>query len=543
MSEFKVILPKSKPRDIRKFLWKKLPCIVLKSSAYFAIPKDPVLNANILRELKFRCSGMSQNYFSKKIEYTPRYSKVDIKGQMHYKVPLLFVFEEQIPYKKIRDLRKSPQSFPSRIQIKPDFKLRPHQAQIHPYILKKLHEFPYHACCIQKACGAGKTIQAAYTIGHLRVRTMICVPQNKIAQQFKEELQFVLNIQDSDIQLIGSQFSDPNPNAWIYICVYNSMRQTQNYSTKFSKIVQSMDFLIVDEAHNFPAQANTTILCNFRGKYRMGLTATPTRQSDRLGHMIFKLLGPLVAQVDRVKPPKGLYKATFLQYYNKDHTKVLYLPSYGGGNPNPNRAKMLTRLAEDPQRCKEIAEYLVQNLSHKHVLCLADWKCFVFQLRDEIEKLKPNSTFVYVGHGKLSKIKEEQEKQGLAHATFILATIAKAGEGMNIKRLNVVVYLTPRTPNRLLIQANGRMLRVQEPKHAYYIEDSANEYHRNKASRCKSWFRKEGFEITPNQNLNQKRKCPESVSSSSPKKKVQKFIRKRSRTLCTFGAKSKVRRV
>lgn len=469
---------------------------------------------------------MTRDYLTDRVTYSKCYSTTDVKGVKLYKVPLFFVFEEGLAYDTIVDYRKTPCMFPSRIRVKPQFKLRPHQTQIHPHIMKGLQTFPYHACTIQKSCGAGKTIQAAHTIAKLGVKTMICVPQSKLADQFKKEIQLVMEVQEEDICCIGSVFKDTNyDTAWIFICVYNSMRQTRKQPTKFPDLVRSCDFLVVDEAHRFPAKANTTILKNYHGKYRMALTATPTRESDGLGHMIFKLLGPIVAKVDREKPPPGLYQARVLEYYNPAHAQTLYLPKCGKRR-KPDRSKMLKRICEDEVRCRAIAEFVARDLKSKFPLLLGDWKSIVYTIAAEIEKRLPDSTCTYVG-GNESKKKRIKTQHGLIHARFIVATTAKAGEGMDIKRLNCVVFLTPRTPGRLLIQTTGRMLRKREPKFVYYISDIATEYWTKRTEKCMTWFRRQGFQVMPPRSIGPLRPQVSRKRTHAPNSQENKVYKRR----------------
>ena len=477
----------------------RLPKLVLKSSAYLAIPEESATKLQLETLLHDRCSSKKMNFFNRKMMYDPYYEKVYIRNAWMYKVPLLFALLEGISFDKIVDLRKPVTHMPARISIRKTFQLRDHQIKVHPLAMKWLNQAPYHATTICKACGAGKTIQASHIIGTLRVRTFIPVPTIDLAPQFKEELQVVMNLRESDIQLIGSDFPPPKPNAWIYICVYNSAMTTSCYETKYASILQSCDLLVVDECHMFPAKQVRSILCNFHGKYRLGLTATPERK-DGLAHMIFKMLGPMCVQVEREKPPLGMWKMVTLQYYNPDHTQDIYRNSRYIQTLTRDSTKMMNRICEDSVRTQSIADFMLTHLT-KDVLVLGDYKSIVHDLAKRLEAKRPGSTFVYVGQSSKSKKAMQRKKEAFASSPFIIATTAKAGQAMNIKRLNTVVFITPRNPDRMLIQGAGRVLRRKDQKFAYYVEDTATEYYLKKSRLCTQWFLKTGYQIMPTKLL------------------------------------------
>lgn len=503
--KYLVEIPKSIYRNRIPSNFHPIETIVMKSSSYIPVPTSVVQRELLKNLLRTRCSGQVRNMFSKKTSFVPCYSIETIKGKKYYKLPLFFCQEERVPYTQLKDLRKTPESMPTRICVKSTFQLREHQQTVHPKVMAALHTKPYHACTIQQVCGAGKTVQVIYAIGTLRVQTMVCVPLVDLARQFKEEMKMVLNIRDEDIGLIGGDFPPPPEDASIYICVYDSARKRQTYPSKFKYLLQKSDLLVIDEAHRFPAKQNQTILHNFHGKYRIGLTATPIRKSDKLGHMIFKLLGPIVAVVTREKPSFGTWKLTALQYNNPKHKKDMLIGRNGGDR---NTAGMLSRLCDDPARTKRIAEFIVRELRQEYVLVLGDRKNIVRDVAELIETKIPNSTFVYVGGGSKSKDQIQKKETGLKHARFIVATTAKAGEAINIKRLSVVMFITPRSPGRLLIQGTGRMFRQKGQKHAYYVEDIASVYYVDKYQACCRWFEKEGFQIMPPRDLNHSTRPP-----------------------------------
>ena len=54
--------------------------------------------------------------------------------------------------------------------------------------------------------------------------------------------------------------------------------------------------VILDEAHHCPAETFKSVVQHFAARYRIGLTATPTRK-DRLHPVLFDVVGPIVHRV------------------------------------------------------------------------------------------------------------------------------------------------------------------------------------------------------------------------------------------------------
>lgn len=473
--------------------------VVLKSSAYLSIPEDVVCRTKLETLLKERCSAKKLNYFSKKLEYDPYYEKVKIRDQWVYKTPLLFWYMEGIEAKKVVDLRKKPEHMPDHITIKPDFGLRDHQVQVHPLAMKQMTNFPNFSTTICQVCGAGKTIQASNIIGTLRVRTFVAVPILDLARQFKEEIQVVMDIPSHEIQLIGSDFPPPIPGKWIYICVFNSAMSTDHYTTKYTGLISKCDLLVIDECHKFPAKCVKSVTKHFHGKYRLGLTATPT-STNGLSHMIFMLLGPQCVYVKREKPPLGMWKFSCLEYYNPKHRGDIIVKKRYGQGMERDRIAMMTRICEDQVRTKAIAEFIVKTME-KNVLVLGDWKSILRDLVAEIEKLKPRSTYLFVGGASKSKKAILEKEEAFKSRPYIIATTAKAGVGINIPRLDYVVFVTSRIPGVMLEQGSGRALRKKRPKHMYYTKDVGTPYYEQRARECVKWFKDEGYQIMPNKTI------------------------------------------
>jgi superfamily II DNA or RNA helicase len=310
--------------------------------------------------------------------------------------------------------------------------------------------------------GYGKTTMALALSAHLKVRTMIIVHKEFLANQWKERIgQFcpgaTIGRVQQDVFEIEADF---------VITMIQTLCSREHPPGTFD----SIGLLVVDEAHHIGAAAFSQTMFKVPAKYTLGLTATPERK-DGLTRILYWFLGPEFFRVQRE---------------NQKQVSVVTLPfdcgRFRDGVPTTrfgkvNLAGMITELTEIDERNKMILETVRSCLEEdRRILILTDRRehClwFLAQFGEQLAGL-------YIGAMK------EDELNISATRRIVIATFAMASEGLDIPVLDTVILVTPKSD---VTQAVGRILRetkgkVNDPK-IFDIADRWSMLHAMYRKRC-----------------------------------------------------------
>jgi hypothetical protein len=284
--------------------------------------------------------------------------------------------------------------------------------------------------------GFGKTLMGIAFAAHLKVRTMIIVHKEFLANQWRERIeQFCPG---ASIGRIQQDIFDIEHDFVI------TMIQTMCSRSFEHRLFDSFGLVIVDEAHHIGAAAFSQTMFKFTPKYTLGLTATPDRK-DGLTQILYWFMGPEFFRVQRENQTTTRVETIWYD----DPLFCLAPPATKFGKIN--MAGMVTQLTELPDRNKMIIERVNQLDPSRHVLILSDRRdhCFWFQRNFAGSSL-------YLGG------MSEQELEQSAKARIIIATYSMAQEGLDIPVLDTLVMATPHSD---VTQAIGRIMRETPGKH------------------------------------------------------------------------------
>jgi len=147
---------------------------------------------------------------------------------------------------------------------------------------------------IELATGGGKTYMLAYIIPTLKEKTLIVVDKTLLVEQMVSELSSNTNLK---IKVLDDKMG---LNADVVITTFQFLRQGDY--RRLPKIQNEFGLLVVDEVHIAGARSINTVVQAINSKYRIGLSATPTR-SDNLDEVLsdlfeHKIVGKITQQVD-----------------------------------------------------------------------------------------------------------------------------------------------------------------------------------------------------------------------------------------------------
>lgn len=160
--------------------------------------------------------------------------------------------------------------------------------------------------------GSGKSVIAIAALVEANVRTLIVAYTKEQIQQWRD---FILKYTNIPSHTIGLFYGEEKKLAPITITTYQSgFRYINTISPYFG-------LLIVDEVHHLPADKFKYIALHTLANYRMGLSATPTRE-DGKHEELFPLLGGIVYY----KHPSELVEEGYLAPYKIITVKVKLKP-------------------------------------------------------------------------------------------------------------------------------------------------------------------------------------------------------------------------
>ena len=193
--------------------------------------------------------------------------------------------------------------------------------------------------------GFGKTLIGAKIFEQRAVKTLIIVNKNMLLDQWISRFVDYFGYKKSDIGFLGKSQNRLNGN--IDIATMQSLNN-------IPELVENYTQVIVDECHHIPALTFEQIVKNFKGKYILGLSATPNRK-DELDPILYQQLGSI--SYEYKKP--------------KTHTNRLLVIKTEFTSSADNYAAIINELVSNEDRTRQIVKTIKENIDRK-ILLLSD---------------------------------------------------------------------------------------------------------------------------------------------------------------------------
>lgn len=286
-------------------------------------------------------------------------------------------------------------------------------------------------------CGFGKTTVALALSAHLKVRTMIVVHKEFLANQWVDKIkEFCPEATIGRVQ--GDQF-DVEKDFVIALIQTMCMREFDK------KAFDSIGLLVVDEAHHIGAPAFSQFMFKICPKFTLGLTATPERK-DGLTRLLYWFLGPEFFRVERAN--QGTTKVITLHYTDDAFKEAPPVSRFG----KLNMAGMINIVTDlEPRNeliVKTVNGAVAQN---RKVLVLSDRREHCIYLHN----IFGSKSGLYIGGMKEAELAASAEK------SIVVATFQLAHEGLDIPALDTVILSTPKSDIK---QSIGRIMRETKGK-------------------------------------------------------------------------------
>lgn len=250
----------------------------------------------------------------------------------------------------------------------------------------------------------------------------------------------------------------------------------------------TVGLVIVDECHHIAANYFSTSLHKLKPTYILGLSATPDRK-DGLQFLLHWYLGPM------------LYTCDEREFRDGGNTQVVRI-SYEGGQQkvcltrtrDELRPIMINKLAQEHARNDLLVNLLVSIPAGRKVLVLSARVDQVLLLEkktsSELQKLHDmRKCGLYYG-----AIKKTERNRVASECDYLFGTYNIAAEGLDIPRLDTLVYATPTGDVK---QAVGRILRIHPDKSPPLIVDIVDpfSFFETQSRSRATFYRKQGYSI------------------------------------------------
>ena len=300
------------------------------------------------------------------------------------------------------------------------FALYPHQQVVEDVVLAHLTKDIN--CLVQAPVRFGKTILLTSLLTKIKKKTLILVDKTLLVEQMFNDIKEYSNLNVGLLSKDGSKFD-------ITITTF----QFLNANPKLLESIRN-DFgvLAVDELHVSAASTYTAIINSFPVRVRLGMTATPTRSSDKLTEVLTDLFGnvavigenpnALAATTEYIRLPKAYFPAPY--------------------NPKASLSKYLTS--------PEVAS-VVYNIIAKHV-----GKTIMV-----VSDIKKVQTF-YSPYALNSDMKKAERTEVMAKINSgdikLFSGYGVLLKGITLPKLEIIIHLMAATTQENLQQLRGRLL-------------------------------------------------------------------------------------
>ena len=364
--------------------------------------------------------------------------------------------------KKFGDPLTSKLSIPTEINIKSNILLRDYQVETYDII--KNHILKSNTGIASINTGFGKTILILKLIKELKMKALFIVPSTRLLKQTIEKIEEFLP--DASVGVIQQNKMDTYGKDIIVGMLHSIARREYN-----TNIFNGIGLIIYDEIHMAASEDLSKCLFKINSKYILGVSATVDRD-DGLTDVLKLHLGGVFHEMKAER--KGLKPMVKIYRYKNPELQPI-LNKFG----KMNRAAMLNDLSENEKRNIFIVDLIKDIMNeNRYILILGERRAGLEALKEMIDSL-PNfeyTTGLILGQRtegkKLVKMKDSEINESKT-ANIILGTYKACGTGIDIPRLNTLIFSTPM---RNIKQSEGRIFRKEHLDIQPLVIDISDQY-------------------------------------------------------------------
>jgi len=293
--------------------------------------------------------------------------------------------------------------------------------------------------------GFGKTVVASYLAATSRMKTCVLMNSTPLLPQWKSTFE---QMTDAKVWIVGEKMIHPDPD--VILLMSGRLEQVP------AELREKIGLLIIDECHKFCTPTSVAPILAFTPKFIIACSATPTRSSDNLHHMIYALIG-----THEVFRP--LDKKFTVVCFRTGICPELKQNKMG----SMDWASAVKDLCGDETRNQLIVQWVLANLQLKQLILT--WNA------DHAFFLQKYLT----GHGVKAAVMARNLKT-YSDSQVLIGTIAKIGTGFDEKaacadfggeRISMLLLVGSTKNVELLTQVTGRAFRADNPYIVDFVDD------------------------------------------------------------------------
>ncbi len=307
--------------------------------------------------------------------------------------------------------------------------------------------------------GIGKTVIGTYLVAARCCSTLVLVHRRPLFDQWRAQLAVFLGIDPKEVGQIGA--GKKARNGRLDVAMIQSLVRKEGVDDVIAQYGQ----VIVDECHHLPAVSFERVLAEAKGRYVVGLTATPQRRDGH--HPITEMqLGPVRFAID---PKSQAAQRPFA------HNLVVRETDFKSSNETKvSIQELYAALATDEKRNRLILDDVIQSLEQgRSPILLTERKDHLDYFATRLEKFSRHMVVLQGGMGtrKRREVKERLAAIPNDEERLVLATGRYIGEGFDDARLDTLFLALPVSWKGTLIQYTGRLHRLHSGKTEVRIFD------------------------------------------------------------------------
>ena len=319
------------------------------------------------------------------------------------------------------------------------------------------------------------TVMALKIASILSKKTLILVHKEFLMNQWIERIsEFIPNARVGKIQ--GPLFDILEKD--IVIGMIQSLYDRVFPLNAFS----SFGLTIIDEVHRIGSEEFSKTLFKTISANMLGISATVERK-DGLTELLYMFIGPKIYSEER--QDENIVEVRAIEYHHscEKYNTVAY--DYKG---NVQHSTMISKISNfDPR--KEFAVRILRDLiaenPEKQIMVLSQIRALLTFLHDSLVSYGLEVGY-YVGGMKKEALTQSETKR------IVLATYAMAAEALDIKTLNTLVMVSPKTD---IIQSVGRILRTRSDGKLIVDIVDTHDVFQNQWRKRRAYYKKCGYGI------------------------------------------------